>query len=373
MPETQVALLRPHSAMAIIPLMRAEEYAEFLADVRERGIAVPLDVDATDGRTVLDGRHRLRAAKDAGLKTVPTRAVKLAAEDTEAYVYKAAVLRRHLTDDQRATLAARWAKAHPKPTGAAAHRKRQEVPTQGPLAKRDAHEPARREAAEMFRVTPKAVERAASVEKARPDLAEKVHAGEMRLKEAERQVRVETQARRVATAEIPSGEFSVIVADPPWPYEKRREDVTHRGACPYPPMAIDAICALRVPSAADCILWLWTTNAFMRDAFRVLDSWGFVEKTILTWAKSRIGLGDWLRGQTEHCIVAIKGRPVVTLTNQTTLLAAPAREHSRKPEEVYRLVESLCPAPARLDMFSREERDGWTSHGAEGDAFPRSS
>ena len=162
------------------------------------------------------------------------------------------------------------------------------------------------------------------------------------------------------------GPYRVLVIDPPWPYEKRAEDVTHRARLDYPVMDMAAIRALPVAGAAhdDCILWLWTTNAFMREAFSCLDAWGFREKTILTWAKDRMGNGDWLRGKTEHCILAVRGHPKVNLTNQATLLLAPVREHSRKPEEFYALVETLCPG-AKLEFFARERRDGWAAWGAE--------
>ena len=89
----------------------------------------------------------------------------------------------------------------------------------------------------------------------------------------------------------------------------------------------------------DCVLWLWTTNAFMRRAFECIDAWGFEEKTILTWDKELLGLGDWLRNVTEHCILAVRGRPVVSLTNQTTLLREKRSKHSRKPDSFYALVE----------------------------------
>ncbi len=111
----------------------------------------------------------------------------------------------------------------------------------------------------------------------------------------------------------------------------------------------------------------------MRDAFRVLDAWGFVEKTILTWVKNRIGVGNWLRGQTEHCILAVRGNPVVNLTNQGTVLHAPVREHSRKPEEFYEFVEGLCPGKSRLELFAREQRDGWVCGGAEAGKFGSTS
>lgn len=167
-----------------------------------------------------------------------------------------------------------------------------------------------------------------------------------------------------------TGRFDVVVIDPPWLYEKRAEDVTQRGQVDYPQMELEAIKALPVAARAEdnCILWCWTTNAFMRAALECLDAWGFTEKTILTWGKDRMGNGDWLRGKTEHCILAVKGSPIVTLTNQTTLLGAPVREHSRKPGEFYTLVESLCPG-TKLDMFGREPREGWVLWGAEVDKF----
>jgi N6-adenosine-specific RNA methylase IME4 len=116
----------------------------------------------------------------------------------------------------------------------------------------------------------------------------------------------------------------------------------------------------------DAILWVWTTNLFMRHAYAALDAWGFEQKTILTWVKDKMGMGDWLRGQTEHCIMATRGRPTVTLTNQTTVLHAPARGHSVKPVEFYDLVESLCPAPRYAYLFSRyRHNEKWDCHGDE--------
>ncbi len=188
--------------------------------------------------------------------------------------------------------------------------------------------------------------------------------------EAARKLERRAQADAIRTYTPPKGRFPVIVADPPWPYECRTEDVTHLGTVPYPTMSIRDIGAVKVPADKDCILWLWTTNAFMRQAYQVLDAWGFRDKTILTWVKNRIGVGNWLRGQTEHCILAVKGKPVVQLRNQSTVLHAPAREHSRKPDEFYRLVEGLCPARVRLEMFAREKRKGWTSAGADVVKFP---
>jgi N6-adenosine-specific RNA methylase IME4 len=172
---------------------------------------------------------------------------------------------------------------------------------------------------------------------------------------------------------LPEGPFRVIVADPPWRYDARGDDPTHRAANPYPSMTVEEICSLPVAGLAhaDCALWLWTTNAFMREAFDVLDAWGFAPKTILTWVKDRMGVGDWLRGRTEHCLLAVRGRPVIALTSQTTVIQGPLREHSRKPEEFYALVESLCPAPpgGRCELFARTSRPGWVAHGNQPGRF----
>jgi len=102
----------------------------------------------------------------------------------------------------------------------------------------------------------------------------------------------------------------------------------------------------------------------MQVVFDLLKGWGFQHRTILTWAKDRMGAGDWLRGQTEQCVMAIRGKPTVTLTSQTTLLPAPVRGHSEKPGEFYDLVEGLCPAPRYADLFSRyRHNEKWDCHG----------
>lgn len=103
----------------------------------------------------------------------------------------------------------------------------------------------------------------------------------------------QAEAIRAAPPPLPGrGPYSVIVADPPWPYEVRREDPSHRATYPYPQMSLAEICALdvRALAAPDCVLWLWVTNFHMLNGARgVLDAWGFEPITILTWAKESHG------------------------------------------------------------------------------------
>jgi N6-adenosine-specific RNA methylase IME4 len=183
-----------------------------------------------------------------------------------------------------------------------------------------------------------------------------------------REAKLEDQITGLERVDRPKGEFDVIVCDPPWPYDGEYDPDHQREAPPYPTMDIEDIMGLKMPAASDCVLWLWTINRLLDRAFEVARTWGFEPKTVLTWAKDRFGTGRWLRGQTEHCILAIKGSPPWRLTNQSTLLNGPLREHSRKPGELYALVDSLCFG-RKLDMFSREKRDGWEQWGDEKDAF----
>jgi N6-adenosine-specific RNA methylase IME4 len=170
------------------------------------------------------------------------------------------------------------------------------------------------------------------------------------------------------------GPYRGAVIDFPWADDTGRyDDPSHRLVTSYPTMTLEEICAFDLASilTSDAAVWLWFTNYHVSRGIHctVLDALGLQPKAMLTWAKPHFGGGDWLRGQTEQCILAVRGKPVVTLTNQSTLLLAPPREssgHSLKPKEFYDLVESLCPAPRYADLFSRyRHNEKWDCHGNE--------
>lgn len=194
-----------------------------------------------------------------------------------------------------------------------------------------------------------------------------------RIKELKKKVRIEdliAQSEDIESSGTPvfEREYNVISFDPPWPYGREYDPGGSRAANPYPEQSLEEISEMPIPAADDCILWFWTTHQFMRHAFDLLDGFEFEEKMILTWVKDRMGLGRWLRSQSEFCIMAVRGSPVVNLTNQTTILNGPMREHSRKPDEFYDMVEGLCIG-ARLDYYSREKRPGWDQVGNELEKF----
>jgi N6-adenosine-specific RNA methylase IME4/ParB-like chromosome segregation protein Spo0J len=162
---------------------------------------------------------------------------------------------------------------------------------------------------------------------------------------------------------LPTGPFQVIVADPPWRYETGND-------LPYPTMPIEEIKSVPIGDIADqnSILWLWTTNAHLRVAFDVVEAWGFEYKALLTWVKDRMGTGEWLRGRTEHCLLASRGKPVFMHGTHSTVLEAVRREHSRKPEEFYTLVEATC-AGGKVELFCRQQRPGWQIYGNDTNKF----
>ena len=154
--------------------------------------------------------------------------------------------------------------------------------------------------------------------------------------------------------------YHVIVLDPPWPYEpiNNTDHYMRRASSPYPSQSIEEIQAMPIPAADDCVMWLWTTHRFKRDAYRLLDAWGFDFKAELVWDKEKMGMGNWLRMQCEFCLLAIKGNPVWNSHDVRDIIRSPRRQHSRKPDEFYEMVERICHG-ARFEMYTRTKREGW--------------
>jgi N6-adenosine-specific RNA methylase IME4 len=373
---------REHPVVNLFPPMTEEEYQALKADIEANGLHEPCRL--WRGQLV-DGRHRLRACRELGCEP---RFVEVDGDEAAMMrlVFGMNWSRRHLSSGQKATVLvdfddllaglARQAKDRQQAQGERGKEggrgNKKTLPQQvGEGIDPHARE-ADQQAALLAGTNRQYVADARKLKAEAPHLLARVRAGEVTLRAAAAEHRrEERRADIIHEVVLPAGPFRVIVADPPWEYRNRVDDATHRGACPYRSMSLEEIKVYLPPGLAhqDSVLWLWTTNAHMPCAFEVLRAWGFEHKTILTWVKDRMGLGDWLRGRTEHCLLAVRGRPLVTLTNQTTALDGPLRQHSRKPEEFYALVEALCPG-SKVELFARSQRPGWVCHGNQPDAFP---
>lgn len=159
-----------------------------------------------------------------------------------------------------------------------------------------------------------------------------------------------------------SGTYATIVIDPPWRYS----NTSTRGAAEdhYETMSLDELAALDIPGAENSHLYLWVTNGFIREAFPLLDAWGYTYKACLTWCKPQIGMGNYFRNSTEHVLFAMRGKLPTLANNIPTWFEANRTKHSAKPECFYDLVVRSSPGP-RLEMFARERRMGWDVWGHE--------
>ena len=168
--------------------------------------------------------------------------------------------------------------------------------------------------------------------------------------------------------------YRTIYADPPWP-EYGGGKIKRGADRHYPLMPIKAILRLGdslQPQIYDegCHLYLWVTNTHLANGLLVMDRWGFQYKTTISWFKDRFGLGQYFRGQSEHCLFGVRGRLPYRTTSDgkraqgITAFQAPRMAHSAKPDEMRRMIERVSYAP-RLELFAREIAEGWDVWGNE--------
>mgnify|MGYP001806075738 CR=1 FL=1 len=174
--------------------------------------------------------------------------------------------------------------------------------------------------------------------------------------------------------------FSTVMADPPWQFVNRTGKVApeHRRLSRYGTLSLPEIAGLPVADVAapTAHLYLWVPNALLPEGLQVLQAWGFTYKSNIVWHKVRKdggsdgrGVGFYFRNVTELILFGTRGRNARTLDpgrTQVNYLATRKREHSRKPDEQYGIIESCSPGPY-LEMFGRGVRKGWATWGNQAD------
>lgn len=178
-----------------------------------------------------------------------------------------------------------------------------------------------------------------------------------------------------------SGRYGTILVDPPWRFSNRTGKMApeHKRLRRYATMSFAEIAALPVADYAreKSHLYLWCPNALIAEALEVMKAWGFTYKTNIVWYKVRKdggpdgrGVGFYFRNVAELLLFGVRGR-LRTLApgrRQVNIIASRKREHSRKPEEVYGVIEACSPAPF-LELFARKRMDGWKQWGDELDTY----
>ena len=183
-------------------------------------------------------------------------------------------------------------------------------------------------------------------------------------------------------AHLKRGIYHTILADPPWQFHNRTGKMApeHRRLNRYSTLTLDEIAAMPVATLASepAHLYLWVPNALLPEGLRVMLAWGFEYKTNLVWHKIRKdggpdgrGVGFYFRNTTELVLFGVRGKNARTLAagrRQVNIIKSQKREHSRKPDELYDLIEACSPG-GYLELFARGGRAGWTSWGNESESY----
>lgn len=187
---------------------------------------------------------------------------------------------------------------------------------------------------------------------------------------------IQTTAAQDLAAKV-AGTYATVLADPPWRFQNRTGKMApeHQRLLRYPTMTLEDVCALPVKPllAPNAHLYLWVPNALLAEGLEVMRCWGFTYKSNLVWYKVRKdggpdgrGVGFYFRNVTELILFGVRGhlRTLQPGRTQTNVLISQKREHSRKPDQIYPIIESCSPGPY-LELFARFRRPGWDQWGNE--------
>jgi len=340
----------------LVPNLSKEDYNNLYQSIKENGLWVT--ILANPEGVILDGHHRYDICEELGIE--PRFAVRTFDNKLleKKFVIECNLHRRHLNDFQKSELGI--------PLQLINEELAKQRMSEGGKVKVSSNEQpfhARKETVKQIGVSETTFERAKKIiEKAPEELKEKVRTGQTSINYAYKTVN--RQDKKANKEPIPQGEFDVILADPPWKY-----DINTRGSPDdhYDVMTDNDIYNLKIPSSKDCVLFMWGTASKLPEALKVIETWGFIYKTHMVWIKDKIGTGYYFRGKHELLLVAVKGNPLIPEEKDRpeSVLVAPRTTHSKKPEEVYSIIERMYPNAKYLELFARNTRKNWKSWGNE--------
>lgn len=394
-PVATPARLPHHPLAGLFPMLSPEHLRQLADDIATVGQQEPVWLL---GGQILDGRNREAACHVLGIDPWTK---EYEGADPLAFVLSLNLHRRHLSESQRAMVAAKlaiWKRGINQHTAGSANLPTREVAKHLSVSERQVIKAKRvdaqgvKELSDAIRdgrvslhagETISLLEREAQTEILRMENKQlSARVKEIRRKEAEirHTVRLAHMAHVTdhgqATAGQVAQKFPVIYADPPWQFGVHSE-VTGRDKSPenhYPTMPTDDICALfnkiGAPAKAGSVLFLWATNPMLPDALRVMQAWGFAYVHHWIWDKEVAGTGYWGRDRHELLLIGRRGDVAAPLPGSQPETVHRERKgpHSRKPDFYAETIERLYPDMPRLEMFCRSPRSGWTAWGFESSA-----
>lgn len=363
----------------------------FIDSVRSKGILVPLAVKQ-DG-TIISGHRRWRTAQVLNMDTVPTTIVgyNTDLDEREAIISfnkqrektfsqtMAEAEELEVIEGERAAVRMLAGKAEPSGNVSLGSQgqTRDKVAEQVGIGSGRTYDKAK----QVWEAAKQGNENAQAVVQQLDNKQATISAAYSQIKsqqqKAERLQQVEQERQAIESGELTTaqGLYDVIVIDPPWDYAERggfsvseHDAEANRGGVDYATMKVAEVQAIDLPARDDSVLFLWTTHKFLRDAFTLLDAWGYTYKATIVWDKEKMGIGRTIRLQCEFCLLAVKGQPILDGSSERDIIREARREHSRKPEAFYEFVERFTVG-RKLDYFSRHRREGWDHYGADTGKF----
>lgn len=368
--------MRIHPLADLYPAMTEDEFKALVADIHQHGLRQPILLHP-DG-SILDGRHRWRAIDDLADQGV---IVELRFQewdgsgDLVSLIHSLNFHRRHLSVTQKACIGVGYKRELQKTVKPG--RPENNCGNNTAIVDRtpDARTPdARTQAAAKVGVSGKVVDIAEGISEVAPDLFADMQAGEISLWEAQREVKhraVERARQELKDHPIPlpTGTYRCIVIDPPWPIEKieREARPNQSSSLDYPTMTLEEIEALPIADMASlegCHVYLWVTQKFLREGFRLFEAWGVRYQCLMTWVKpTGMTPYSWMYN-TEHILFGRVGSLPLERMGLKLSLDAPATGHSVKPAAFYERVSEASPPP-RIELFARAPRPGFDGWGNE--------
>jgi N6-adenosine-specific RNA methylase IME4 len=163
-----------------------------------------------------------------------------------------------------------------------------------------------------------------------------------------------------------SGIFQLFYADPPWQYGNAMPKGTTTPENYYPCMSLEDICSMPINAIADenAVLFIWVTSPLLEESFEVINAWGFKYKTSFIWDKIKHNMGHYSSVRHELLLLCTKGSyPIQNMKLYDSVYSEERTEHSKKPDFYYEMIEYLYPNSNKLELFSRNKREGWTTYG----------
>jgi len=369
-------ILQPHPIAEIFPMLPESELKTLTADIQESGLQTPIVL--YEGK-ILDGRNRYAACISGSVDPAFTQ---YTGSNAATYVLSLNLHRRHLTASQKATVAVEVLPHLEKEANERKHEALKKGSREGKNSLTGKGK-ATEHAAKTVDVNPRYVQEAKRIKEKSPETFEKIKRGETDIAEVTKLEKVQKRKDDIAKTkkkidqenQTITDKFDVVAIDPPWDYSEHggftvdeHDPEANRGGVDYPTMTVSGIKDIELPLKDNAVVFLWTTHAFLHDAFHLLEHWGLEYKATIVWDKEKMGIGRTVRMQCEFCLLAVKGKPLLQGGSIRDIIREARREHSRKPEAFYNLVETMTIG-SRLDYFAREQRKGWEVYGAETTKF----